>query len=303
MNLKFTIPLLSAIQILCASSAIADASASGALTNISVQVYDLNPYDGVAATAAFSGNAGSATDSIVYQYHGLSGDIYSSTEDDDYKNSSGNFSSSSSSVNFDFGGATAQVSGNAYSSQGATATASSQVKDATADGFNYSASGAGSQYDCGAEECSYSVTLSAHSVFVVSAFGTFSSSVNANSENTQFAHASGQLYASLDDGASSQLSGASLEALTYKNVFGGSSETFLSQVSGYMYVTLVNLTDHALTGMFSWGVYTVANSQAALVPEPSTISLAGVGLLMLLAKSSRRRRNVRDIFTSRSHGR
>ena len=262
------------VAALCATSAFAASSSSAMLGPLSVQLFDLNPLDGIAPSVTF---ASSGYDNYSYAYA-----YQTNPSGSDYQSNYGTtpWADTASSATTSLAWANASLSGAAANGHGATLTAAGAAADFTSPNYYDSAS-----YNANVAAPYYyyynSFTLSANTALVISAAATVTAA--ANGHNLYYAdyaqaNASFNLWGAGPSGSGSQSSYDSASVYGYSYLGQGPWAATDSRTLG---ASFLNLTSGDMTGNLQVNVGAYGTTYASPVPVPAAVWLMGSGLLGL----------------------
>ncbi|MDP9124816.1 MAG: hypothetical protein M3N82_09500 [Pseudomonadota bacterium] len=250
-----TIPLaIAAAATLFSTVALADATASASLSQLRVQLFDLDPADGITPSLTFQGGTT------------ISMWAYSPGGDGTFQNSwPGVFSQQSHEVIEPSSQSRFALTGDAFTAPGALVTASAAAQ------YSHFSEAYTEFYFLGG-----SFTLSAHTEVIIS--GLESNAVSITSTPTypqsqQFARAGSYLTIAGPDGAGINTSSLS-DTLDAPGDRGHGS----SSNEGELSVSYSNLDGASILGTIDGGTSAVTTS---VVPEPDTVDLLALGALLV----------------------
>jgi len=259
------------VAALCATSAFAASSSSATLGPLNVQLFDLNPLDGITPSITFASDAGqSSTYAYVYQPNPYAYDVqnnYGATLWGDV----------SSSAMTSLAWASSSLSGAAATGHGATLTAAGATADFTSPSYYDSASynASTTSHTSGSP-----FTLSANTALVISAAATATAAANGHNlsyADNASASASLYLWGAGPSGAGSQ--SAYDSASVYRDSYLNGPWTATD--SRTLGAAFVNLTSGDMSGYLQLSVDADGNTYASPVPVPAAVWLMGSGLLGL----------------------
>jgi PEP-CTERM motif len=290
--------VITALALAAAASANATSFSSATLGPIQVQLFDLNPLDGVGPSITFLTN-GNGSGNYAYAYaSNYSLGIYAG----ETNYGSNSFSSVSANANIPSTFSTASITSgpNETSAQGVSLSASGQVSGTSNNDSNsYSAYAlAPNSYYNG------NFVLSAYTMVTFSALATSSATTtvgNVPYQGSEYAQASAGLSVSGSAplGAGYQNSSANVSSYasyTYSYAWDDQAQQYVYTYSGQqdsstnmVGVSFTNLTSADKQGTVSANVYAYGSSSIAAVPEPETYAmlLAGMGVIATIARRRR----------------
>jgi len=261
------------VAALCATSAFAASSSSVMIGALNVQLFDLDPLDGIAPSITFA-SSGYDSYSTAYAYQ-------SNPYGYDYQSNYGTtpWADTASSATTSLVSANASLSGAAANGQGATLTAAGAAADFTSPNYDYASYSA----NVTAPYYSYynSFTLSANTALVISAAATVTAA--ANGHNLYYAdyaqaNASFNLWGAGPGGSGSQSSYDS--ASVYGSSYLGQGP-WTATDSRTLGASFLNLTSGDMTGNLQVSASAYGTTYASPVPVPAAVWLMGSGLLGL----------------------
>ena len=260
------------VAALCATSAFAASSSSVMIGALNVQLFDLDPLDGIAPSITFA-SSGYDSYSTAYAYQ-------SNPYGYDYQSNYGTtpWADTASSATTSLVSANASLSGAAANGQGATLTAAGAAADFTSPNYDYASYSA----NVTAPYYSYynSFTLSANTALVISAAATVTAAANGHSIYADYAQANASLYL----WGAGPSGGGSQSAYDSASVYGSSylgQGPWTATDSRTLGASFLNLTSGDMTGNLQVNVGAYGTTYASPVPVPAAVWLMGSGLLGL----------------------
>ena len=262
------------VAALCATSAFAASSSSVMIGALNVQLFDLDPLDGIAPSITFA-SSGYDSYSTAYAYQ-------SNPYGYDYQSNYGTtpWADTASSATTSLAWANASLSGAAANGHGATLTAAGAAADFTSPNYYDSAS-----YNANVAAPYYyyynSFTLSANTALVISAAATVTAA--ANGHNLYYADYA-QANASFNLWGAGPSGGGSQSSYDSASVYGSSylgQGPWTATDSRTLGASFLNLTSGDMTGNLQVSASAYGTTYASPVPVPAAVWLMGSGLLGL----------------------
>ena len=261
------------VAALCATSAFAASSSSVMIGALNVQLFDLDPLDGIAPSVTFA-SSGYDSYSTAYAYQ-------SNPYGYDYQSNYGTtpWADTASSATTSLAWANASLSGAAANGHGATLTAAGAAADFTSPNYYDSAS-----YNANVAAPYYyyynSFTLSANTALVISAAATVTAAANGHSIYADYAQAN----ASFNLWGAGPSGGGSQSSYDSASVYGSSylgQGPWTATDSRTLGASFLNLTSGDMTGNLQVSASAYGTTYASPVPVPAAVWLMGSGLLGL----------------------